>query len=188
MKLKYVAFLLTIGSSLGNSFADELTQVDGTVTINGEVVNQTCKVDGNSDITVTLPTVSTTTLNAAGKKAGMTPFPITLTGCTATTSNSSNESLKSIGVYFSSFNVGENGTLENIESSGAKNVNIQLLDKNQNVIKLSDNAENQVKYLQDLPSEVDKKITFDYYAQYYSTGASTPGVVKASVPFVIVYK
>jgi major type 1 subunit fimbrin (pilin) len=54
--------------------------VDGTITFNGLVTDQTCEITtpAGKDFTVTLPTVSASTLNAAAQTAGRTPFSINL--------------------------------------------------------------------------------------------------------------
>ncbi|MGL1881452.1 uroepithelial cell adherence major pilin UcaA, partial [Proteus mirabilis] len=78
MKRKVIA-LATI---LSAAFAGSSMAYDGTVTFTGKVVAQTCSVDTNDqNLTVTLPTVSTTTLNTNAATAGLTPFTIHLTGC-----------------------------------------------------------------------------------------------------------
>lgn len=55
---------------------------DGIINFNGKVVDQSCSVDtASQNLTVTLPTVATTSLGTVSKTTGMTPFYIKLTGC-----------------------------------------------------------------------------------------------------------
>lgn len=61
-----------------------------TITFEGEVTDQTCKVmiNGQSNAVVLLPTVSMGDFGGAlanGQTAGLTPFTVSLTGCTAPT-------------------------------------------------------------------------------------------------------
>ncbi|QIM70466.1 fimbrial protein [Bordetella trematum] len=63
--------------------------VDGTITINGEIIEQTCKINGSTPpahILVNLPKISTTALKAKGDIAGSTAFVIKLTECPASLS------------------------------------------------------------------------------------------------------
>ncbi len=57
---------------------------DGTITINGEITEQTCKINGSeppAHILVSLPKISTSALKAKGDIAGSTAFLIKLTEC-----------------------------------------------------------------------------------------------------------
>jgi len=71
-----------------SAFAASAAQAsDGTVTINGQVVAQTCVIDINgqgANPTVTLPTVQTSALPSVGKVAGRTGFTMSLSGCATT--------------------------------------------------------------------------------------------------------
>jgi major type 1 subunit fimbrin (pilin) len=66
-KLALIATLSVVG--IANAQA-----ADGTITINGLVTDQTCKIvtPAGKDFTVTLPTVSKQTLAATGDVAGRT--------------------------------------------------------------------------------------------------------------------
>ncbi|WP_152606765.1 fimbrial protein [Bordetella trematum] len=58
--------------------------VDGTITINGEIIDQTCKINGAdppAHILVTLPKIAATALKDKGDVAGSTVFLIKLTEC-----------------------------------------------------------------------------------------------------------
>ncbi|TCM60046.1 major type 1 subunit fimbrin (pilin) [Acinetobacter calcoaceticus] len=94
------------------------------VTFQGEVNSQTCqaKINGKTEGTVLLPTVSTAELATKGATAGLTPFTISVTGCSAP----KDADLK-IGTRFLGYNVA-NGNLsnQNTSANGAKGVSIQL--------------------------------------------------------------
>ena len=72
---------MAFGLMSGNAFAADNT---GTITFNGELTDTTCKVDiegQGPDATITLPTVSTATLTAAGQVTGRTGFNMNLSDC-----------------------------------------------------------------------------------------------------------
>src|SRR5690606_34859176 len=77
--LNVLAVLLLTAAPLAASAAD------GTFTFNGKVTDKTCTIStpARNDFTLTLPTVSRSTLAAAGSVAGRTPFTINLTQCSA---------------------------------------------------------------------------------------------------------
>ena len=95
MKLNKNTLALAVALTLGSA---GVQAADGTITFNGVVTAAACTsiasvtadsvVNGPLPInaTLTLPNVTSTTLNAAsGTYAGQTPFSIQLTGCEATT-------------------------------------------------------------------------------------------------------
>jgi len=196
MKAKYAALTLALISLSGSVFAATTDSngdnVDGTVSITGRVVAQTCTVSGDSGTTVnvTLPTVQSTLLSTAAQTAGLTPFTIKLTGCTAVASSST--SPKTVGVYFSPATTFDSttGTLTNTTTSGATKVNVQLLNgSDKSAIKIGQaiTAQN-VTYPGTLPtSGTTGSVNLAYYAQYYATGQATEGAVTATAPFTIVY-
>ncbi|MBN3809447.1 fimbrial protein [Paraburkholderia sp. Ac-20347] len=94
-----------------------------SVTFTGKVVAETCTatINGSSDATITLPTVATTDLNAAGATAGLTPFTIDLADCTAPSSAAGDQL---INVVFNAQNLTTAGNLGN--TSDAANVAVQI--------------------------------------------------------------
>ncbi len=61
--------------------------VDGTITINGEITDSTCKINNQtppSNLIVNLPKISTGALKAKGDFAGATLFTLKLTHCPST--------------------------------------------------------------------------------------------------------
>ncbi|SPU49139.1 fimbrial protein [Bordetella trematum] len=61
--------------------------VDGTITINGEITDSTCKINGQTppaDVIVNLPKISTSALKNTGDSAGATAFTLKLTDCPVT--------------------------------------------------------------------------------------------------------
>ncbi|WP_434584719.1 fimbrial protein [Klebsiella sp. R390] len=160
--------------------------VDGSITINGKITDTTCTISvdgGSSDATVTLPTVSSSSLTATGATAGMTPFNISLSGCTGV-------SLDTAQTYFEpgAFTDSSTGRL-NIDSSiqdTAQNVQVQLLNADrQPLIVGASVATGQ----NDIPVSIATgNGTLNYFAQYYATGPSIPGTVTTQVDYTMIYE
>ncbi|MCF3128015.1 MULTISPECIES: fimbrial protein [Acinetobacter] len=175
-KLALIAALSVVG--IANAQA-----ADGTITINGLVTDKTCNIvtPAGKDFTVTLPTVSKQTLAAAGNVAGRTPFQIKLANC----------SEGKVATYFEpgatvDFNTGR---LLNQDASGAKNVNVQLLGNNNQVIPvLAAGANGAQANSQWVDVAAAGSADLNYYAEYYATGASTAGKVNTSVQYTIIYQ
>lgn len=165
-------------AGLGIAFAPGAANaVDGTITINGAVTGSTCTVavNGTAANTVTLPTVSTSALNASGTTAGQTPFSIALSGCSA--------GITKAATYFEAGpNVTAAGRLKN--TGTASNVDVQLV--------YSDNS--AVAVGQPAPTSGAGSVavaggaaTMNYYARYYATGVATAGNVSSTVQFSMIY-
>ena len=152
---------------------------DGTINFTGEISENTCVVtlnnSSNGTGTVTLPTVSANALSVATSVAGMTPFTIDLSECQLS-------GLKMVSTYFEPGPyVNADGRLIPSDSSGAKNVEIQLLNSEQKaivagVLPIEKN---------DIGSATETSLS--YFAQYYATGAATPGSLSSQVSYTIVY-
>lgn len=156
---------------------------DGTITITGTVVAQTCKVDGNSAgtpdaVSVQLPDVLTSQLASSGQVAGNKPFSIAVTGC--------DSALTSVQTYFSGANIDTgNGRLNNLGSAG--NVEVQLLNSNAQPMALN-GADATAQGSLPVNLDATGAATLNYSAQYYATGQSSAGDVNTSVAFTMVYQ
>lgn len=156
---------------------------DGTISITGKVIAQTCKVDGNAAgtadaVSVQLPDVLTSQLASSGQVAGAKPFSIEVTGC--------DSALTSVQTYFSGANINTgNGHLNNLGSAG--NVEVQLLNSSSQPMALN-GADATAQ--SSLPVNLDATgaATLNYSAQYYATGQSSAGDVNTSVAFTMVYQ
>ena len=152
---------------------------DGTVTITGKITDRTCSIDAESkDLSVALPTVSVSSLTAAGQTAGRTPFTINLTGC----------SEGKVATYFEpgtsvDFN---SGRLNNV-SGDAKNVQIQLLGDNNEFIPVLGKAVGTQLNSQEVSVSAGGSAALNYYAEYYAQDKTTAGDVKTSVKYTIIY-
>lgn len=165
----------------------------GTITIDGSVLGSTCSVStatgGNNDsgfsggnFTVTLPGVQTTALASNGDTAGATSFSMTLTGCPTSPSG------EEVASFFSGTNVNStDGNLNNTTTSGASNVEIQLLNGDASVIDLTGaTAYDQGSAYTAIDGSGNA--TLSYEAQYIATGASTAGKVTTTVDYTLVYR
>ncbi|MDQ6569112.1 MAG: fimbrial protein [Haemophilus parahaemolyticus] len=187
---------LTLAASLvlGFGLVANANAVDGTVTFDGKIVDQTCTVAtaANKDQTVKLPTVQSSSLATPNSKAGETPFTISLSGCkTKATSG-----ISKVKAFFlpNATNVDENThNLINIEkNSPATHVQVQLLNKDLTEIKVGENitAQNVNGTDIDDTGKADGAVTAElkYFARYYATGTVTAGKVTSKVEYNIVYE
>ncbi|EAC1328931.1 F17 fimbrial protein [Escherichia coli] len=179
--MRKIQFILGILAAASSSAT---LAYDGTINFTGKVVDQTCSVTtGTEPLTVTLPTVSTKSLDSTGKVAGLTPFTISLEGCNTAATGAQN-----VNAYFEP-NANTDyttGNLTNTASSGASNVQIQLLNADGvKVIKLGQAAAAQNV---DTVAINDANVTLRYNAQYYATGVATAGDVTSTVNYTIAYQ
>jgi major type 1 subunit fimbrin (pilin) len=155
---------------------------DGTLTINGTIVANSCKISGNGqgpNFTVTLPSVSASTLSAAGSVAGATSFKIALTDCTPAT-----------GTVHTFWEYGSN-TLDdgNLKNNGtASSVEVQLLDYNGSMktidVSKADGAQNSQNV-----SISGGSANLQYAAQYFTpAGGTTAGSVTTTVTYSMSYQ
>lgn len=172
--------LISAALIAGFAIAGTASAVDGTITITGAVNTSTCKINGANSpaaIAVTLPTVSTTALNAAAAVAGRTPFSIALTGCGALT--------KATTFFEPGPTVQTDGNLKNATGS-ATGVEVQLLNgADFSAIALNSASGSQNSTQATLTGGAG---TLNYYAQYYATAAAGAGSVATSVQFSMIYQ
>jgi major type 1 subunit fimbrin (pilin) len=155
---------------------------DGTITINGKVIDATCVVNisgaGSGTATVTLPTVSKSVLKSAGSTAGQTLLQLNLTGCP--TSGAAR-------AFFESTNVDlGTGFLINKATTPAQNVQVQVLN----------NTTSTPLDLRDGGNANNAYVTFDaggnaqlpYALRYVANGVSTAGDVQTQLVYSIQYQ
>ena len=153
---------------------------DGTITFNGALTANTCTINGNGtskkDFTVTLPTVSTSTLTAAGQTAGTTSYTIALTGCSGGSSASV--------FYEAGATVDASDGRLVVATGGATNVKLQLLNSDGTQIKAGYSPDLQNSEPADITSG---EATLSYQVQYYATGATGAGAANSSVVYSVDY-
>ncbi|CAD6555488.1 F17A fimbrial adhesin [Escherichia coli] len=181
--MRKIQFILGILAAASSSAT---LAYDGTITFNGKVVDQTCSVTtGSKNLTVTLPTVSSNSLTSNGEVAGLTPFTISLEGCTSPASAGA----ENVKAYFEP-NATTDYDSHNLNiasgSGNATNVQIQLLnaDGTTPILLGTDSAGQAVT-----PVAINgTNVTLRYNAQYYATGQATAGNVSATVNYTIAYQ
>ncbi|UGB45833.1 type 1 fimbrial protein [Frateuria edaphi] len=156
--------------------------VDGTINFSGTISGSTCTVQVNGaagPATVTLPTVSTAALSAAGNTAGQTAFAINLSACSGAATKAS--------TYFENGpNVNASGRLVNTAVSPASNVEVQLVNSDNSVITAGSAAPTSGAGVATISAS--KTATLNYFARYYATGAAGSGAVASSVQFSVIYQ
>lgn len=156
---------------------------DGTITITGQVIAQTCKVDGKSAgtadaKTVFLPDVLTSQLATLGATAGEKPFSIAVTGCDA--------SLSSVRTYFTGTNIDSTNGRLNTATGNAAGVQVQLINGDGSIIALNGADAAQNSKVVTLTSGA---ATLDYKARYYANAATVgAGAVSTNVAFTMIYQ
>lgn len=172
---------------------------DGTITFNGSITDTTCIVTGGGaatgigNITVTLPTVSTSALGADGKTAGDTNFALILSGGTNCTNGKTAalwiETTKTPALDTTT------GALKNQASGGAKYVQVRMVNPANNLpINLGINARvalnNTVIAANNQPAATiaSNTATLNYVAQYLAKDqAVTAGAVSTYLTYSMQY-
>jgi len=176
-KILLVAAAVAGLASIAPAFA-----ADGTITVTGNVVANTCRVAGTTgtNVAVTLPDVQTIALAANGQVANTTPFQIKVSACTAST--------KALA-YFEPTTAIDPTTdnLRNLAPAGtaAANVQVRLLNADLSQIKLSAARGSQAS--QQITTDGTGAGNLNYYAQYYATGTATAGALTTNVQYTMVY-
>ncbi|SAL19853.1 fimbrial protein [Caballeronia sordidicola] len=159
---------------------------DGTITFTGAVTDTTCSIDGKTagaaDKNVTLPTVTGSTLSAAGATAGTTsPTDLTfvLSGCLSET--------KAVARFENGPTIDQTtGYLTNQAPAGAQNVQVRLLNASRLPINVVTGANNDMAG--NGTAIVSGNAELKYFAEYYATGKATAGPVNTSVQYTVDYQ
>ncbi|MCE9789038.1 fimbrial protein [Shewanella chilikensis] len=182
-KIIILAVSLAGYASLGTANAAS----NGTINFVGEITGATCNatINGDSNATVTLPTISNTLLQAAGTTAGKTSFIIELSDCTAASTITQGSAYFESGT---SVNI-PTGRLKNTASTNAaSNVTLQLRDgSSDTAIKVGDSSQASSNTYVSLPT-TGNKAQLPYTVEYYAENAVTAGKVASSVVYSIQYK
>lgn len=164
----------------------------GTITINGQVLTNTCNVNGGtSSFTVALPNVQTSALTTNGVGAygaSATAFALNLTGCPVYAT-----AIKVGAQFYSAANADASvtGGLKNTTGAGyATGVDVQLLDGSNAAFTIGTAAPTGNANVTDqVAVSGTGTATLNYKAQYYvASAAPTAGTVSTSVQYVINYQ
>ncbi|MEE9685097.1 fimbrial protein [Lelliottia amnigena] len=176
--------LCALALSMVSAYSFAATPVtQGTVTFTGKLIADTCSiVSGDEDKKVTLPTLSTQTLNTAGAVGGTTTFNLSVESCPV--------GVTQVAAHFEAINSdGFNAATQNLTNStdkasgGAENVEIRLFDRD-GVTQIPVGGTGS---LFDVDSTTNKA-TMTYIGGYYAAAATTAGNVTAKVQYTLAYK
>ncbi|OZI71906.1 fimbrial protein [Bordetella genomosp. 12] len=173
--------------------------VDGTITINGEITDQTCRIEGKDpphNLIVNLPKIGRTALKAVNVTAGATPFEIKLTDCPTTLNGK-------VKAYFEPYATTDYGTGNliaytttnavttpassiNTPATVFKSVQIQLANPDGKTIKVGVDSASQSAQQTTIANQ---KATLRYLARYIKTGSDpiNAGKLVTYVQYSIVY-
>lgn len=181
------AIAVIMGMAAAGS-ASAASSAGGVITFHGQINDETCTVQGGSgtdggrdNFSVTLASVGASQLASAGATAALKPFQVIIGGPGQGTC----EDGKVGSMYFlpSSPQVSAaTGNLTNVLAGESTKAEIQLLKGNNSVIDLRSQASGQQNF-----TIANNTATLDYQAQYYATGAATPGKLETNVIYAVVY-
>lgn len=179
--MKKLAIVVLSALSLSSTAALAASTVvnGGTVHFTGEVVNAACAVDiGSQGQTVPLGQVRSARLATAGNTSDAVGFKIQLNDCDSSVATKA--AIAFSGTAIDSTNVSVLA-LQNSAAGNAKNVGIQILDKNSSPLGLDGQSYSTAQVLNDGTN------TFQFQARYYATGLATAGIANADANFKIQY-
>jgi len=188
-KIKLGSALVFIGLAVAGGAANAAD--GGLITFHGVVTDTTCTVQGGSgtdggvnNFSVTLNGVDANVLDQAAKTANATAFQVLIGGPDEPSCGAGDGKVASMSFLASSPQVdGATGNLNNLLTNEAANVQVQLLQRDgSTAIDLRDPN----KGLQSADI-VNHQATLQYYAQYYATGAATPGLLETNVVYAVNY-
>ncbi|TDY20291.1 major type 1 subunit fimbrin (pilin) [Paraburkholderia sp. BL6665CI2N2] len=188
MKSILTALAIATGSLLGLTSIGALA-ADGTLTFTGQVTDTTCSINGNApgtaaDLAISLAPVAAGSLATLGAVAGTTnagDITFNLTGC-------SGAATKAIVGFENGATVDQaTGYLTNQAAiGGATNVEVRLLNASMQPINITNDSNNNTQ--QNAATITGGAATLTYFAQYYATGAATPGPFNTSIQYSMFYE
>lgn len=154
---------------------------DGTITVYGEVVTQTCTVAaGDLNKVVYMPAVAQAALAAPAAVAGGTPFSIALTGCPVGNSMSAHF-LPGVTISNATGNL-----INQAAAPTAGNVEVALFDTT-GATRIEMNKAKGVQFSPTFVVPAGGAVSMAYQAKYYATAAATPGKVQSTVDYNLSY-
>jgi major type 1 subunit fimbrin (pilin) len=184
------AIALVMGLGVAGSVSAQSVTGGGTITFTGIVTDVTCTVKGGAgtdggenNFTVALDAVPASDLPTAGATAKAKGFQVIIGGPGQGTCEDGKIATMTFEPSSPRIDA-TTGTLTNALAGEATNTNIQVLDGGASgtAINLADPT-----FSKDSPAIVNNTAVLDFGAQYYATGAATPGLVSTSVVYKVVY-
>ncbi len=157
------------------------TPQTGKINITGKVTTTSCVLGTSAtNVTVKLPPVDKDLLSGAQSNAGRGGFSLSVTGC--------DNGVKVSAAFVPDTNVDAHGNLKNNAATDpASNVQVQVLDKDHNVINI--NTDDATKQAARAVEVSGGATNLQYYLQYYSqAGGASAGAVAATANFQLTYE
>ncbi|GAB3063917.1 fimbrial protein [Stenotrophomonas tumulicola] len=176
-----LAIALSAAVAVGASFS--ASAQSGTITIDGEVIATTCTITWpgagglTENPTVVLPKVPVSSLAVSGATAGKWPILLQIggTGGECTSGKAALELNPTRNARVT------DGRLDNLDTTGATNVQIALRDAKDDRIDITTPWRSE---------EIDLTAStkqIEFAAEYYAAGVATAGKVNATVDYTIDY-
>ncbi|WP_431223566.1 fimbrial protein [Serratia sp. L9] len=175
--MKAVSLKTTLASLILAGLSGNALAYDAQINITGELTESTCLINGDASPAiknVTLPTLSKSSLTAAGSWSGRVPVNFQLSECDAGTTGAT-------ATFENGPNISADGNMKNLAiTNPASNVEVQLLNATGGVINLATDT-----VTTPITAEAG---TLQFYAQYFSkNGNANAGQVASHVEFSINY-
>lgn len=174
---------------MGSAQAQSTSFAGGDIRITGSVTDATCTITGGpgtdggtGNVGVALDPVAATSLQKAGDVANRKPFTLIIGGPGQGSCVDGKVAELSFNVASSRIDAAT-GTLTNALVGEATNTNIQMTDETGTALDLANPA-----VLIESPEIANNTSTLKLGAQYYATGAATPGLVDTSVQYRVKYQ
>ncbi len=189
--MKSIKFASAIALAAGVLVMGSAQAADGgTIRIHGQVEDTTCSITGGAGteggtdtITVGLDKVAPAALTAAGT-SGIGRKQFTLNIGAPGEGSCENGKIADLSFVTSSARIdAATGTLTNAAPFGAQNTNIQLTSATGAPYNLADPT-----VIVSSPEIAGNQTTITMGAQYYATGAATPGPVDTNVQYQVTYR
>jgi len=182
--MRHLSLVLLAACGLAASVAQAQTQTPTTITFEGEVTDQTCKVNinGQDNTTVVLPTVKQNDFaSAAGTVTGKTDFSLDVTGCKPVT----DPGTQKVSVKFHGTSLTQSGGyLKNTAANGATDVAVQLLDGTAAIDLSSGIFTKELGELSGTTTSLSKTFAAQYISESDTVGT---GKVTAVVEYSLAY-
>lgn len=182
MQSKLRTILICIaGVGLGAQAYATTSDTTGVLNVTGKVADTSCVLDSTAtSASVRLAPITKELLADAGSSTGRAGFTLKVNNCPA--------GAKVSVAFVPDGNVDARGNLTNTAGNPAGNVQVQVLDRDYQVINI--NTDNQSKQLARAVDAVAATPTIlQYYVQYYSaTGQAGNGDVAATANYQLTYE
>jgi len=180
--MRYSSLAMLVACSLATSAAH--ADFNNTITFEGEVTDQTCKVDvnGSDKTTVKLPVVSEQSMQSLNATAGETPFTVNITEC----AKEGNVSLR-----ISRESVNEKGhiKIDDTTSSAAKGYAVQLIDQDKEIPLETETHTLYALGTTTKTGDATFSIQKEFIARYIrEDNDAKAGIVKAVVKYELAYQ